>query len=437
MRRLRQAFTVGVQALVALSVLLLLVANLRLYLPAPPPPGRVAGEVWPELRYVRAALDRGAGAEMQALFPEGDFFTHVLYGLAWVNAGLQLPADSPQRAEALEEARRAWRALGEPERRTPFRSARTLAPEYGIFYAGWRNYLLAGVLLLQPPGALDPGELQTFEEQCAEIAAAFEAHSSPFLPAYPGMAWPVDSFPALLSLRVHSHLVDDRYAPLLERWLAEVEGYLDPETGLFPHRVDPRTGARLQGARATSQVLILRFLLDLDPERGEEHYRRFRERYVVMRAGIPGVLEYPMGLSGRGDVDSGPLVRGVSLSATALMIGTARVYGDEELSEAIWHAGELLGVPVRFGGTKRYALGLLPVGDAFAVWSKTAHPWISTIPTETYASSIPWGWRLRLHALSLGVLLAALGVLRVLTAAARDIPEYPARQRTDEQQSPR
>ncbi|MFP4345572.1 MAG: hypothetical protein ACLFU8_12830 [Anaerolineales bacterium] len=414
MRRLRHIFAVGIQALVAAGVLLLLIANLRLYLPAPPPPGRVAGEVWPELRYVRAALDGGAGAEMQALFPEGDFFTYVLYGLAWVNAGLQLPVDSPQRAEALEEARRAWRALGEPERRAPFRSARALAPEYGVFYAGWRNYLLAGILLLQRPGALDPAELQTFEERCAEIAAAFEAHGSPFLPAYPGMAWPVDSFPALLSLQTHARLVDDRYVLLLERWLVEAEGYRDPQTGLLPHRVDARTGAPLEGARATSQVLILRFLLELDEERGQEHYRRFRERYVVMRSGIPGVLEYPVGLSGRGDVDSGPLIRGVSLSATALMIGTARVYGDAEVSEAIWHAGELLGVPVRCGGTKRYALGLLPVGDAFAVWSKTAHPWLTESPAATYPPLIPRGWRLRLHALSLGLLLPALGVLLLI-----------------------
>ncbi len=414
---------------VALILLALLVLNLRLYLPRPPDvtSSEIPGEVRAELRYLRQAIDRGAGERMQYLFPEGDFFLRVLYGLAWVNAGLRTPEESPERLQALAEARRTWEELGDPAVRAPFAASRTLAPEYGVFYAGWRNYLLAGVLLLQPSDSLDPVELAEFRRRCEEIARALEESPTPFLQAYPGQAWPVDTFPALVSLRAHTHLVDDRYEGLIGDWLAALRDRLDPATGLLPHRVRPQTGEIGQGTRATSQVLILRFLLDLDPAWGLESYRLFREDHAVYLWGVPGVLEYPRGTRGYGDVDSGPLIDGASLSATALMIGTARVYGDEEMGNAIWHAGELLGLPLRVGGAKRYAFGLFPVGDAFAVWSKTAVPWFEPVPAAGYERVLPRGWRLRLNLLSLlsGSLLW-VGVARLQRLRTTVSPSSPA-----------
>ena len=384
----------------------LLGAAAPLFLPQPAVPTAVV----PQLRFLRAALDGGAGEEMQALFPEGDYFSHVLYGLAWVNVGLQsAPA---ARAEAISEARWAYAAMDSERGRAPFRSGAGLAPAYGIFYRGWQNYLLAGILLLQPPDGREPAELARFERESAEIAAAFEASETPFLPAYPGSAWPVDSFPAIFSLRAHATLVDGRHEPLIERWLASLDGYRDPATGLLPHRVEPTTGALRDGARATSQTLILRFLAELDAAMAARDYARFRADYVEIVAGLPGVLEYPRGVGGSGDVDSGPLVRGVSLSATVVMLGTARVVGDEALAGPIERAGEFLGLPVMLGGEKRYALGQLPVGDAFLAWSKSSLPWLGATPAAPdFPPLVPWWWRLPLLALTLLLALQALWVV--------------------------
>ncbi|MEV5504756.1 hypothetical protein AB0M50_56070, partial [Nonomuraea fuscirosea] len=58
---------------------------------APATPGGPAGEppgVRRQLAFLRGALDAGAAEDAQALFPEGYFFLHVLYGLTWVELGL-------------------------------------------------------------------------------------------------------------------------------------------------------------------------------------------------------------------------------------------------------------------------------------------------------------------------------------------------------------
>ena len=57
------------------------------------------------------------------------------------------------------------------------------------------------------------------------------------------------------------------------------------------------------------------------------------------------MLEYPSGMSGSGDIDSGPLIFGRSLSATVLMMNAAQTYGDMDFANAIGQAGETAGLP--------------------------------------------------------------------------------------------
>lgn len=98
--------------LAALITLFALVGVARLIAPAT---GGVDGRppgVDRQLSYLRAALDDGAGEDAQAMFPEGWFFAHALYGLARVETGLRQPAEG--RDEALREARWALARLESP-----------------------------------------------------------------------------------------------------------------------------------------------------------------------------------------------------------------------------------------------------------------------------------------------------------------------------------
>ena len=360
-----------------------------------------------QLAYLRTALDSGAGTDAQGLFPEGYFFLHALYGLTWVELGRRKPSGT-----ALREARWALAQLDSPAGRAPFSAE--LTPSYGVFYRGWTNWLRGGILSLQPAGQRDPTEVSRFETDSAALGAAFDASASPYLQAYPGQAWPVDSTVAVASLRLHDALLPARYGDTVTRWLAGVRQRLDPRTGLLPHRVDLVTGNPVDGSRASSQSVIQRFLVDVDPTFAREQYLRFQDQFTVWPLGLgPAVREYPRGVDGPADVDSGPLPLGVSLSATVVTLGAAQVEGDAALAGALANYGELAGVPIDTPWTKRYAFGAVPVGDAFLAWSKSAQPWVSGEPGPPPVTVSAW-WRVPLLSL-----LLVLGVLPWLPALVR------------------
>lgn len=388
--------------LVLLIGLLLLVLNAGLYFPAAGDYGTAAipASAVAQLNFIGEALGSGAGGDMQGLFPEGYFFSHVLYGLSWVQVGLR--ADGDLRDEALREAR--W-ALEQLDTYGHLTFSPNLDPPYGVFYVGWKNWLRGGILLLDPS---DAETLARFEADCEALAVAFESRGTPFLPAYPNMAWPVDSVVGIATLSLHDHLLSPSYESVISDWLTMARERLDPVTGLLPHRVDPVTGEGLETARGSSQSIIHRFLPEIDPVWASEQYAAFRGQFVGFLGTVPGIREYPPGMFGLGDVDSGPLINGLSASATVVTMGAAFIHQDRELGETFVHIGESAGLPISLGNTKRYAFGVLPVGDAFLVWSQTAMPLTAQMPPANFPDVVVEWWRLPLHLLSIGVLILLL-----------------------------
>ena len=388
----------------------------------------VVADTLPRLAFVREALDEGAGPDMQALFPEGYFFTHALYGLTWLAVAQRDPG---LRDEALAEARWTLERLYSPEGTAPFP---TLAvPSHGVFHAGWSTWLRGQIVAVAGGPEEAPEEMAALDAAAEELASAFEASLArgvPYLAAYPGQAWPVDSVVAMAALRLRDHLAgEDRYAPLFRVWMTQVRARLDPATGLIPHRVDPVTGQMLQGARATSQTLLLRFLFELDPEWAAADYTVFRQLFASDVAMLPGVREFPRGDDSPGDVDSGPLVFGLSASASTVAIADAVLAGDTATAAALTGFAEATGTAVEWGGKRRYLGGLLPVGDAFLMWALATTPavpvQVPAVPADTVS---PW-WRLPWYVL---VLLPTAALLWATVRAWRP----PRRPRPPEEGGP-
>jgi hypothetical protein len=396
---LRIAFAWGVFVVLA-SV------NLRIYTHrgtgiAPDDP--VDADVAAQLKFIRRAIEGGADIDMQRLFPEGRLFMNCLHGLANVEAGLREPTGSAARASYLTEATWALERADSAENRAIF--PQTLRPRYGIFYAGWSAVLHAGTLALAPENARDPKQTDALRARCDEIAAAFSASQTPYLQAYENEAWTCDSAVAIFALYACDHILAPQYGPVIDRWVAAARERKDAATGLLGHRVGVTDGALLDGPRATSMCIAIRFLAEAAPEFAAELYTKFRAQMMTTCMGIPGVREYPKGVSGSGDVDSGPLVFGISTSASAVTIGAARIMGDAEAVAHMVPAAEALAMPFTWNGEKRYIGGLLPVADAFIAWSKTARPWFAKPSARTYAPFVPWWWRLPLHGVSAAVIL--------------------------------
>jgi hypothetical protein len=371
-------------AVAVLATLAVLLPNIRLYRAA-----QSTGDVVAQLRYLKGELGDGMGERMQALFPEGYFFSHALYGLAWVDVATAAPG---RRAQALAEARWALGRLDSPAGRAPFDAG--LRPAYGVFHAGWSARLRGGIVGLAGPRAPEAAVLSA---QCAALAAELD-RTGPFLQSYPGQVWPVDSVVAVAALARHDQVLGARYTRPIARWVARVGQGLDPGTGLLPHMTQPR----VEGARGSSQAMIQRFLPEIDRRWAREQYGRYRRLFVTGRLGQPAVREYPPGRDGGGDVDSGPLILGVSASATVVAIGAARVQGDRAFAGPATGLGEAIGMPARLGGSKRYALGMLPIGDGFLAWS-TAAP-AAAGHGGPLPPPVPAWWRLTWHVPSLLVL---------------------------------
>ncbi|MEV5968319.1 hypothetical protein AB0L70_41520 [Kribbella sp. NPDC051952] len=372
--------------LIGVAVIATLVAGVgtaRLVLPRTDPTSGVVKQ----LAFLRAEIEGGADRAAQQQYPEGYFFLNVLYGLTWVQVGLADPARS---VDADAEARWALNRLESADGTAPFDAS--LKPQYGVFYAGWVNWLRGGLISLKHS---DAAEIDKFSSESVEIATAFRTSKTPFLASYPGQAWPVDSIVAIASLRLYDDLVAPRFGQIATNWVAASKKQLNPATGLLPHQVVPQ----VVGARASSQGLIQRFLVEVDPAFAQSQYKLFKERFVTS----VGVREYPKGVGGTGDVDSGPLILGMSLSATVVAIGAARVQHDP-LADRLTRQGELLGLPLTGLKTKRYLFGALPIGDAFLAWSTSARPLVADEQPKQDGGST-WWWLPWLLALWLPALI--------------------------------
>ena len=415
---MRSMIALLLRSILGIAALVIVLANVRLYVPSPlaRTNDRAPRHLARQLAASRAALDAGTATEMQQLFPEGYYFSHLFYGLTWVELAMR---DSTYEKRAIAEARRSLSCLESQEGSAPFPPG--LPPNHGMFYSAWKAHLRAGVVMIQRPDTASE-DLAVLRHECDALADAMERSETPFLPSYLGAAWPCDTLPAIHAMATYDRLTGEtRYSELITDWLTKARQRFDPETGLFPHTASLPDGRDVGVARATSQVIILRLLPDIDAHLAASQYCTFRERFMTTFLGLPCVREYPSGIDGPGDVDSGPLIAGRSLSATVLMMGVAQIYGDRHWADAVAQTGELVGLPWTWDGKKRYMGGVLPLGDIMVGYAHVARPWFggeAHCPTAPQPLSL--FWRCGVHALSAFALLLIVLVLRRRKKPAAD-----------------
>lgn len=196
------------------------------------------------------------------------------------------------------------------------------------------------------------------------LATRIERSSDGFLETYPGETYPVDNAPALGALALHARALGTAPSPALARGLAAMRS---------PGR-DRHTGLLFQTAgapRASGTALASYFLSFADPALSAELYRVLERRHFRTVLGFGGVLEYPPGSEGPGDVDSGPVVLGFGISASGFALGASRVHADIDTFRAISASAHLFGAPHEERGVRHYRTGG-PIGDAILFAMLTA-----------------------------------------------------------------
>lgn len=328
-----------------------------------------------QLKNLKKRLEIKDVDSMQQLFPEGAFFSYILYGYSWINIGLQTE-DVNLKNKAINESEWVLQEIDKSSIKDQFNGNEGLY--YGVFYIGWKNRLQGGLIKLQGIDSSEKDLREEFEEQSIDLANAFLNSPTFYLEAYPGQSWPCDNIIALSSLSLHDELFQSDYnQKVIDKWVKYTkENILDKETGLIPHKINSKKGDTAIGPRGSSLVYSLSFLPEVDINFAKEQYLKFNEYFVGDFLGIPLVREYPKGIKGLGDVDSGPIIFGYAPVPTVVSISVSRIYRDYSIFSRNLLVSEMLGVPKTSPDGKSYLLEKLLTYDAFLIWGKTIIPWV-------------------------------------------------------------
>jgi len=325
--------------------------------------------VYAQLQFLKSESNNGAAERLQYDYPEGYVLFYSIYGLTWAEFIKNLKTDNDKYQEGISEIEKSLTTVKNSMALSRFHQYLSL--EHGAFYRGWTNYLLGKNLERLPLKEREEQDILAFKQNCSDIACALEKYDHPFLETYTGSSWPADVVVAMASLKLHDDIFDDEYFSTREKWLSKIKSHLDPETKLLPHLIDGNSGKILQGARGSSQSLLLPFLFELDTGLAIAHYEVYKSLFLFKNYGICGIYEFPDGACMESDLDSGPVIYGLGASATIASQRTFYVFGDRRLSTRIRNQIEIAGFPMIINQEKRFLAGKFVMADVFIAWANS------------------------------------------------------------------
>lgn len=200
------------------------------------------------------------------------------------------------------------------------------------------------------------------------LARRITAMPSVYLPTYPGETYAMDNSVVIAAIGV-----DGRYADVVARFIDHTRTHLlDARTGLVVFALD-RTGAPLTMSRGSGAGWNAFWLPFADREFADEQWARLREHFLVSGFGLTAAREFPVGVEGTGDADSGPVLLGLSPAGTGFAVGGAAWARDGYTLGRLLGTAEMAGFTTSWGG-RRYLLAPV-VGDAILLAMTTSRPW--------------------------------------------------------------
>lgn len=307
-------------------------------------------------------------AELRSGGPPGamGLYARAFAGYALINEARAEPAYAPRAAPLLDAL--VERILAEESAR-PFRAGFVTAGgrrlSASVAQRGHLALLLVGLRGLAP---LPPQREQLLRELARGLAADAAAAPRHLLASYGRRVYPADNEVAAAALALlQAQRRDDAVAPGLAA-LQGALGRLDEE-GLPPAEIaGPARGALSRGC-ALSWTVAMRGLYD--PPRARSLYARYRAAFFESFGPFVGFREWPRGVEGSADSDSGPIIRGIGTAASGIGIGAARLAGAEEDHQALLTSARFAGMGILEGRRGAHQLE-----RAMALWARSARPWL-------------------------------------------------------------
>jgi hypothetical protein len=161
---------------------------------------------------------------------------------------------------------------------------------------------------------------------------ADEIARSPYglLDDYPGQCFPTDVLSAIASIRRADRVLGTDHAAFSAQARRAFQGCWLDEAGLVPYAAESRLQCGAGVSRGSSNSFASLRAPFLWPDLAATWYERYRANFWGERDGMAGFREFRAGSMASDwyfDVDSGPVVAGLGMAATAFGTGAARVNG--------------------------------------------------------------------------------------------------------------
>jgi hypothetical protein len=241
-----------------------------------------------------------------------------------------------------------------------------------IGYLGHLNYLIGAYRVLG--GGLE------FDELHSQIsnALARRIKNSPhhFLETFPDQIFIPDNAVVVASLKLFNLThKNDLFEHEISLWLNYAKEKLqDSDTGLLLPWINAQ-GVGVGKPRGSYTTWNIFYLIQVDLDFAKNQSELVKKYFFKkLTSNICGIREFVHGHNGIGDIDSGPVIFGLSTAGTGFGLATASLMNDINLQSCLLSTAEIVGTTFALDDKRRYLIAPL-IGDAIVLAMRTATHW--------------------------------------------------------------
>ncbi|MCF7838853.1 MAG: hypothetical protein K9N49_09515 [Candidatus Marinimicrobia bacterium] len=175
----------------------------------------------------------------------------------------------------------------------------------------------------------DPRHLDFLRAQTVSLAAELDRSPHGLLDDYPGECYPTDVLMAIASIRRADEILGTDHTAFAARAIRGFQGGRLDGRGLPPYMADAQSGfpTSARGCGLSYACMSAPYLW---PDLARTWYARYEHDFWQERFGLHGFREFLAETSGPNwyvDVDSGPVLGGIGVSASAFGVAASRILG--------------------------------------------------------------------------------------------------------------
>ena len=308
---------------------------------------------------------------------EWDFMGRSFLVWSLANMGLRDPAAKITYLETMdriiEETLRLEQEQGIYIFLMPYAKGRpyVVQPARSLFLDGEIALMLASRRVLEEKLEYKP----LLTDRVNRIAEGLRHSPHMALESYPDECWVFDHCVALAAIKLTDRLDGSDHTKLLRDWIAMAKQKLvHRESGLLVSSFTA-DGIPLDGPEGSTIWMVAHMLQPVDGEFARDQYDRARKELGAITLGFGYAHEWPKSWSGPADVDSGPIIPVLNISAgsSGMAFIGASAFGDDTFLSSLAATLDFAAFPSRKQGALKYCASN-QVGDAALLYAATLGP---------------------------------------------------------------